>query len=263
MGIVVITIPGEIKREFVNTIHQKTGGNVDLVIIQNPKRRSLWARLRRLRKNVSGRLFMELWYAFVLRINARYRDALEYFRGYDVTTTHSSYLPRVLEVDSVNNEDVYAELKKLSPDLLVVWGSTLLQPRILSTAKQAVNLHLGFCPFYRGALANQHAVLREDFSRLGATIHFINHRADAGDILRIVAPPLAGAPKEFFRELNTKAWHDYVDIVTRLWNKEELPRKSQDVSISKVMLLREWTPSVRYKVAKRVLQWEEKKTSKE
>lgn len=259
MGIVLFLIPGGTKREFANAVHQKTEGGVDLVIIQKPKQRSAQERLMRLHRNASRSVATELWFGLLLRAHPRLKQALEYFRNHDIPISGDSYAPKTLEVESINSDEVYEALRQLSPDLLVVWGTALLQPRILRTAKRAVNLHLGFCPHYRGALANQHAVLDGDFGKVGATIHYINGHVDAGDILRITLTPFVPSPKEFFRALNTKAWHDYLDIVVRLWSGKEVPKTRQDISASKMMLLKEWTPSVRYKVAKRILEWEDKK----
>lgn len=261
MGIAIVTIPGDAHRAFVNELHERTGGMVDLVIVQRPKHQPLFSRLSRFYRAVGWRrLLSELWHTILLRFDRRVRSALEHFRAATLPG-YEPYRPRMLEVDSVNSEEVYEELSRLAPDLLVVWGSAILSPRIHQTARRAINLHHGHCPFYRGALANQHAVLNGEFSRLGATIHYINGRADAGDILALVTADVMLPPREFFRMLNTAAREKYVEIAARLSEGEELPREHQDSVPAHILLLKEWTPSVRYRVGKRVLAWEKQAQS--
>ncbi len=194
MSIVFITIPGEAKQLFANTLHKNTGNGVELVIVQKQKPLSLFERLLRLIRRV-GILNVprEVWFGFLLRLNGT-RHALEYFRAHTVPALEP-IIPKTMEVDSVNSDEVYATLKKISPDLLVIWGSALLEPSILKTAKHAINLHMGYCPHYRGALANQHAMLRDDVSHIGATIHFAEERVDAGDILATITPDLTMPPR--------------------------------------------------------------------
>lgn len=262
MGIVFITIPGDDKQVFGNALHWKTNGAVDLVIIQRTENHSLTKRLIRLREAVGWKnIPRELYYATLLRLNRKVREALQYFREADLPFALKFHIPRTLEVSSVNSDEVHTVLRKISPDLLVVWGSTILAPRILTTAKKAINLHLGHCPHYRGALANQHAVLRDDLQRLGATIHYINGKADAGDILAVVTADATKAPRDFFRELNNKAREKYLEVATSLFNGKKLFAKKQDAHSNKVLLLKNWTPTLRYKVGRQVLAWERRTNS--
>ena len=257
MGIVVITIPGRAKREFVNSLHRATDGRVDLVIIQKPRHRGFMQSLARLRRTVGWLNFpKELWYALVLRFDKRIEKALTYFRETSLSNAEASFLPPVIETDSVNSDDIHRELAARSPDLFVVWGSTILQPRILTTGKQAINLHFGYCPHYRGALANQHAVFSGDRARIGATIHHINGKADAGAILALIPADVSQRPRELFRKLNDEARERYVEIATRLLDGESLPVESQDNHNGNVLLLKQWTPSLRYDVGRKVLEWE-------
>lgn len=255
MGIVFITIPGEAKRAFANALHEKTDGNVDLIIVQKPRRTHIVASFLRLAKNVGWlNLPRELWHGLLLRFDGT-REALEYFRAH-TPPAPGEYIPPFIEVDSVNSDKVYELLKRLSPDLLVIWGSTVLEDRILKTAKKAINLHLGYCPHYRGALANQHAVSRGDFSRIGATIHYVERKVDAGEILAVVPADHQKAPREVFRDLNDRVAALYLDIATRLHRGEHIPGVPQDISLAENFLLKHWTPTMRHRVGQRILAWE-------
>jgi len=123
MGIVIITIPGEDKRIFANSLYKITGGQVDLVVIQKPKpnHTSLIERLKRLYKAVGFlALPREIFYAILLRADESLKTALGYFRERSAQISESGYLPKILETVSINREDVYKILKELSPDLMVI-----------------------------------------------------------------------------------------------------------------------------------------------
>ncbi|KKU80546.1 MAG: Formyl transferase [Parcubacteria group bacterium GW2011_GWA1_47_8] len=255
MGIVLITIPGDVKKQFANTLHKRTHG-VDLVIVQRPKHTSFIERMGRLRQTVGLRNFpRELWYGFLLRLSNA-KQTLEYFREYTVGDPEE-YIPNVMEVDSVNSDEVYAVLQKLSPNLIVVWGSSVLAPRILKTANKTINLHMGYCPYYRGKLANQCAVLHEDTAHIGATIHYAEEKVDAGRILDVVVADLKKPPREMFRDLHDRAIAQCLDIAVRLFRRETLSAQVQDISRSENFLFKDWTPTTRYKLAKKMLYWEQ------
>lgn len=259
MSIVVITIPGEAKRVFVNSLHKLTGEKVSLVVIQKrkPNRNSIINRLVRLYRTVGLRaLPREIWYAILLRLNGE-RRVLEYFRARsEFKSTEVGYLPKTIETLSVNSDEVFEILRKLSPDLMVIWGSTIIKPHIVKTAKRAINLHMGLCPYYRGAIANQHAVMRRHPTRIGATIHYAEEKVDAGNILETINVDILKSPRELFRELNNKAEERYLDIAHRLFRNETISSRPQDITGSENFLLKNWIPSVRYNLAKQIMKWE-------
>ena len=80
MSIVLITIPGEQKREFANALHQKTEGSLDYVIIQKTRNVPWGERLRKLIKTVGWNgLLKEFYYVAYIRLNKEYRNYLKYF----------------------------------------------------------------------------------------------------------------------------------------------------------------------------------------
>ena len=147
-------------------------------------------------------------------------------------------------------------LKELSPKILVVWGTAILKPHILKTSEKAVNLHFGLCPYYRGALANQYAVLCDDFEKIGATIHYINSKADSGEILSTILAGNNSHPSDLFRDLNDRAINKYLEVVRDLYSGREVESRPQDTTQSKNFLLKYWTPKTRYKLAKKMRDWE-------
>ena len=261
MSIVIITIPGEAKRIFANSLHKLTDGNVELVIIQrrNIRHNSLFNRLKRLYKSVGLRaLSIEIWHAILLRLNGE-REVLEYFRERNDdrdADDDGGYIPNVLEVESVNSNEVHAILRELSPRLMVIWGSTIIKPHIIKTAGCAINLHMGLCPYYRGAIANQHALMRRELDKIGATIHYAEAEVDSGEILMTLKADTSKKPREMFRDLNTRAENAYLDVAHRLFLDQSLKSEPQDIRNSENFLLKNWTPRVRYNLARQIMEWE-------
>lgn len=254
-SVVFITIPGNAKRAFANMLHEVSGG-VELVIVQKQTKKTIFLRLiEYFRKTSIISVLRQIWFTFLLRVSSQKRNTLNFFRVTSYDNYTQAYIPEVLEVESVNSDLVYQKLQKISPDLIVVWGSGLLDTRIISTAKKVINLHLGLCPFYRGAIANQYAFFNNDISKIGATIHFVNARADAGNIIKTIPFVPGESLQDSFKKLNDTAIDEYLQVVRLILNKEEVASTPQNITEGKNGTLRKWTPEMRFKTAQKVLLW--------
>ena len=82
------------------------------------------------------------------------------------------------------SKDVAAWLKKLSPDLLVIFSmSQLLKKNIISIPRLGViNLHPSYLPFYRGPNPDFWQYYDMDVNP-GVTVHFVDEGEDTGDII--------------------------------------------------------------------------------
>lgn len=261
MSIVFITIPGSQKIEFGNLLHKQTQNGVSYVIIQKPKQVPLTKTLSNIAKTVGWKCVpRELLYALLLRLSKKAKHYLQYFRIRDKKERGLQYIPKVLEVDSVNSEEVYELLKKLKPRLLVIWGTAVIEPRIFRLARHAINLHMGLGEHYRGAVANHFAVLHDERENIGATIHYLHEKVDTGDMLATLHADITIPPKECFQDLNNRAEVELLRIALELWKGKDLEATPQHTKGSRNVLLREWIPSRRYAVAKKLEQWE-KETS--
>jgi folate-dependent phosphoribosylglycinamide formyltransferase PurN len=256
MSIVVITIPGESKKAFVNELHDKTAGGVDLVIIQKRKDLPLLKKLIRIYKVYGlSAFFKECYYAVLLRIRGDVRNTLELFRATHKIFPVEDYKPKTLVVSSVNSKEVEDALATLNPTLVVVWGTGILEPHIMRKAKTMINLHFGLAPYYRGAVANQFAVLNEDLDHVGATIHMLEEKVDAGDILATIKADKNKKPFELFADLHDRAYALYLDTALKLYKNMPVEPKKQDISLGKNYLLKDWTHEVRYKLGKKIISW--------
>lgn len=256
MKIVFITIPGAAKDAFAHTLAQDPAVDLQLIIRQQ----RIWRSRKRWQHIYAERglkeLGQELVAAVRLRLSPTYRYCLRYFTHPTATATVPDLTTPVIEVNSINDDAVYQKLQEIAPDLLVVWGSGMIDDRIIRTAKRAINLHLGLCPHYRGALANQLAVLHGDYAQIGATIHELSDRPDAGAILATVTPEVRQPPQALFADLHTRATSCYHSIINQLASGTEIPGTPQDLQVGKELRLRDWTPRKRLAVAQTIAAWE-------
>ena len=107
MGIVVITMPGEAKRAFVNTLHTKTGESVDLVIVQRSATDSRTIRLKQLASMDFAHEIRESWYSLLLRLSPDLQKRLAYFRETSRISAEKPFAPKTLMVDLINSDEVF------------------------------------------------------------------------------------------------------------------------------------------------------------
>ena len=91
----------------------------------------------------------------------------------------------ILYLDSIKSDKAYAEIKLLNPDLIVLGGGwhELLPERIFALpALGCINTHPSLLPEFRGTSVHRWQILK-GVGRSGVTVHYVNSRFDAGEIL--------------------------------------------------------------------------------
>lgn len=91
----------------------------------------------------------------------------------------------------LNGAQVFEKVKQFKPMIVVIFGTLIIKEPLLSILpRQTVNLHLGISPEYKGAatLFWPFYMLEQKFA--GYTIHKVNSKIDAGDILYQGVPEL-------------------------------------------------------------------------
>ncbi len=75
--------------------------------------------------------------------------------------------------------------KALSSDFYIIFGSSFIKSWLVDflIEKQALNIHMGLSPYYRGSSCNFWALYDNNPSYVGATIHLLSKGLDSGDIL--------------------------------------------------------------------------------
>lgn len=87
----------------------------------------------------------------------------------------------VHRVPSINADGCEALLKNLKPDVVAVYGTRLIKPRLLqSFSVPFLNYHAGITPTYRGQHPAYWALVNDDAENAGVTIHTIDAGVDTG-----------------------------------------------------------------------------------
>ncbi len=95
-------------------------------------------------------------------------------------------------VAGVNTSEAQSILEELQPDVLCVYGTSLVSDKTLSIARHlALNLHTGISPRYRGADCSFWPLHRQEPEWLGATVHECTAKVDGGAIYAVARPHLA------------------------------------------------------------------------
>lgn len=118
------------------------------------------------------------------------RDASEHAYFADHDRVLASNVRRVAPGGCNDPQEIDA-MRRLRPNVVLVFGTGLLKPALLATFPGAIiNIHLGLSPFYRGAGTNFWPLVNGEPEYCGATIHFLDAGVDSGPIIAHVRPEL-------------------------------------------------------------------------
>lgn len=125
----------------------------------------------------------------------------------------------VRSVPHINHPDVVALAKELQPDLVAVFGTSLIRGDLLKAGRLGVvNLHGGLSPAYRGADCTFWALYNGEPQKVGCTLHWIDAGIDTGGLIAHVSPkilPDDGELTLFWRSVLTSA-DVYAELMRRL-----------------------------------------------
>ncbi|TRO63904.1 hypothetical protein FGM01_10355 [Christiangramia sabulilitoris] len=97
-----------------------------------------------------------------------------------------------LQYKEVNTELTLELLKENDPDIIVLFGTSIIKDFILKAfPNKVINLHLGLSPYYKGSATNLFPLLYGQPQCLGATIHLAEKKVDSGKILHQLRPNLS------------------------------------------------------------------------
>lgn len=126
---------------------------------------------------------------------------------------------RVVEVPHINHADVVALADELQPDLIAVFGTSLIRGELLGKGRLGiVNLHGGLSPDYRGADCTFWALYNREPHKVGCTLHWIDAGIDSGRLIAHICPEVRPADDEltlFWRGVKASA-AAYAELMHRL-----------------------------------------------
>ncbi|MBK6472942.1 MAG: formyl transferase [Betaproteobacteria bacterium] len=125
----------------------------------------------------------------------------------------------VHEVPHINHPDVVALARRLQPDVIAVFGTSLIRGELLRAGRLGiVNLHGGLSPEYRGADCTFWALYNGEPEKVGCTLHWIDAGIDTGGLIAHVSPQVLPDDDElklFWRAVQTSA-EAYGELLRRL-----------------------------------------------
>jgi methionyl-tRNA formyltransferase len=105
--------------------------------------------------------------------------------------------PRLLTVANINDPAVARLADEVSPDLIAVFGTSLIRGDLLQRGRLGlINLHGGLSPHYRGADCTFWALYNGEPDQIGCTIHFIDRGIDTGQLIAHVRPAVRDGDDE-------------------------------------------------------------------
>lgn len=153
------------------------------------------------------------------------RDRPRYANANEATFFFPDATPRLARPDLVrrcahiNHPDVVRWLSELKPDLVCVFGTSLIRGELLRGGQLGiVNLHGGLSPEYRGADCTFWALYNGEPDKVGCTLHYINAGIDTGSLIAHVSPevrPQDGELELFWRAVRDSA-EIYAEFVDRV-----------------------------------------------
>jgi hypothetical protein len=108
--------------------------------------------------------------------------ARELFAGNRAAAMPRPELLRI--VPSHNGSECGALLKEIVPDVIAVYGTAIIGPRIFALARvRALNMHTGLAPRYRGADTVFWPLYNEEPEWVGVTVHVLDEGIDSGPVI--------------------------------------------------------------------------------
>jgi hypothetical protein len=195
MGLVVLSNEGIEHRYVVGAIADAFPEQLDAIIVADPPNRGLRRQFATYRRRYSARQLASRVAARAYRTvtradrrrDAAYRRVL--FPGGD-----PGRLPRqdlVRQVPSHNGAKALALLEELQPDVIAVYGTAIIRPPVIRTARKAIlNMHTGISPRYRGTDTVFWPLHNEEPEWVGVTVHRLDEGIDSGPIISIGRPEI-------------------------------------------------------------------------
>lgn len=160
----------------------------------------------------------------------------------------------IIKSTSINNKIVVQHLEGKQPDLITVFGTSILKQPILTIPTiGCLNAHTSLLPEYRGTRPEFWQCYHTDFSHAGITIHFIDQGVDSGDVVFQKKTAIKGKLDPFYlRVLNTISILKYYPEVIKNVLAQEVIRTKQGKSETPVYRYRDITPEKRLELMRRL-----------
>ncbi len=116
---------------------------------------------------------------------------------------------------SLNNLDLSSKSEYFSSDAYIVFGSSYIKNDLVNFLinNNALNIHMGISPYYRGTDCNFWALFDNNLHLVGATIHYLSKGLDNGNILYHAMSNLKSNPFEYTMSTVKSAFYSLIERI--------------------------------------------------
>ena len=165
-----------------NNLHMK--GLLDATIIEGESEKKTNKVIREIKSTSWKRIPEKILDLFTIWIYSQL--AKRYIEKHLLKPNNIEEFPTEIDLHKVKNassSQCLSILKSLEPELIIVFGTSILKPEVLSIAKRyTLNIHGGIVPKYRNVHSDFWAVSKKDFTNIGTSIIHLDPGIDTGDI---------------------------------------------------------------------------------
>jgi len=133
---------------------------------------------------------------------------------------------------TINSESFIDNIKKITPDLIITYGCSIIKPELISLFKNKIlNVHLGISPYYLGAGTNFHALSNNQFQFFGYSIIYMDKGVDTGEIIHQARGEfkLDDNPHSCGNRLIHKMTKDFIKIVQNFKKIERISSHNNNI----------------------------------
>ena len=182
MKIVFLTNNSGPAKFITNNLHVK--GLLDATIIEDGSAKKITQIIREIKSTSLKRIPEKILDLFTIWI---YSQLIKrYIEKHLLKPNNIEDFPTGIDLHKVKNassSQCLSILKSLEPELIIVLGTSILKPEVLSIAKRyTLNIHGGIVPKYRNVHSDFWAVSKKDFTNIGISIIHLDPGIDTGDI---------------------------------------------------------------------------------
>jgi methionyl-tRNA formyltransferase len=107
-----------------------------------------------------------------------------------VINNYKQNINKLIYVENLNSDSVRDTLVELNIDTLILAGVGIVKDKIISIPNLTIlNVHSSVLPGYRGTESEIFALADSKYDLIGNTVHFVNNKIDAGEILSVIKFP--------------------------------------------------------------------------
>ena len=165
-----------------NNLHIK--GLLDATVIEGGSEKKITKIIREIKSTPWKRVPEKILDLFTIWIYSQITK--RYIAKHLLKPNNFKNFPTEIDLHRVKNassSQCLSILKSLEPELIIVFGTSILKPEVLSIAKRyTLNIHGGIVPKYRNVHSDFWALTKKDFTNIGTSIIHLDPGIDTGDI---------------------------------------------------------------------------------